>query len=108
MKIHREASLNDGLVDVMLIESKKDKINLATVIKVAFMFLRGIERYYGKKGVQHLQLSNFEVELDDDCIVNLDGEKATAGNIKVDVVKEGIQIIVPKINKLVKNIKNIE
>ena len=108
MKIHKEASLNDGLVDVMLIESKKDKINLSTVIKVAFMFLRGIEKYYGKRGVQHLQLASFDVALDNDCIVNLDGEKLTTGNIKVEVVKEGVSIIVPKINKLVKNIKNIK
>ena len=39
MPLNKKVNLCDGLVDVMLIESKKEKVNLITVIKTIFMFL---------------------------------------------------------------------
>ncbi len=108
MKINKKASLNDGLIDVMLIESKRDRVRLCTVFKSMFLFLRGIEFYINKKHIQHLQLSSLSVKADDSTVINLDGEKICSGDFKLEVVKEGIDIIVPKVHKLQKQIKNID
>lgn len=108
MPLNKKVNLCDGLVDVMLIESKKEKVNLITVIKTIFMFLRGIDRYINKKHVHHLQLPAFRVETNGDTIINLDGEKVSSGSFDVEVIQGGIEIIVPKINKLKKQIKNID
>lgn len=108
LPLNKKANLCDGLVDVMLIESKKDKVGLLTVIKTIFMFLRGIDHYINKKHVHHLQLSSFNVETDGDTVINLDGEKVNSGSFNVRVIKGGLDIIVPKINKLQKQIKNID
>ena len=66
------------------------------------LFLRGISK--GKiKGVTILKLSNFKVETCDEVVINLDGEKIGTGSFEFSVVKEGIDIIVPSITKLRKN-----
>ena len=108
MKINRRASLNDGLFDVVLVESKKERVNLGAVIKVELMFLRGIEHYIHKKGVHHFQTSAFKVENNDESIINLDGEKIDSGNFECNMLKEAVTIIVPKPEKLTKKIAKID
>ncbi len=107
MKVNRYVNLNDGLVDVMLVESKKDIVKFHTIVRTIFMFLRGINHYINKKHVHHFQLHEFKVETGDNTVINLDGEKVSAGSFNVEVIKSGVEIIVPKIHKLQKCIKNI-
>lgn len=108
MKINKRACLNDGLFDVVLVESKKDRVNIGAVIKVELMFLRGIEHYIHKKGFHHFQTSCFKVESKDNSTINLDGEKIDSGSFECNMIKEGVNIIVPKPEKLTKKIANIE
>ena len=108
MKINKRANLNDGLFDVVLVESKKERVNLGSVIKVGFIFLRGIEHYIHKKGVYHFQTSSFKVETKDNSIINLDGEKIDSGNFECQMIKEAVNIVVPKPQKLTKKIAKID
>ncbi len=107
MPINRHVDLCDGLVDVMLVESNKETVRFPTIFRTIFIFLRGIEHYINKKHIHHLQLSSFKVEVDDDVNINLDGEKLGCGCFEVNVIKGGVEIIVPKIHKLQKQIKNV-
>lgn len=102
MRINRNALLNDGFIDVVLVKSKNDIVNMGAVSRVAFVFLRGItnKKY---KGIINLKLSNFNVTTTSDTIINLDGEKIGEGSFNFNVIKEGIEIIVPSLKKLNKN-----
>ena len=103
-KINRRAMLNDGLVDIILIKSSKDKVNFSAICKVAIFFLKGIKNK-STKSVKHLQLNKFNIQTTSDTIINLDGEKIGAGSFDFEVIKGGITIIVPNIKKLIKNKK---
>ncbi len=107
MPINKYANLNDGLVDVMLVESKKEVVRFFTICRTMFMFLRGISHCINKKHIHHLHLSSFRVEIDKDININLDGERMGCGCFDVNVIKGGATLIVPKIHKLQKRIKKV-
>lgn len=106
-RINRRAALNDGLVDVVLIKSKKDKVNFGAVCKVAMFFLQGIKTHY-KKNIDVLQIDKFRIDTTEDTIINLDGEKIGEGSFNFEVIKEGINIIVPSLKKLIKHEEKID
>lgn len=97
--INKKARLNDGMVDVVLIKSKKDKVNFSAVCRVAWFFLRGI-RKKSTKHIKLLRLDKFRVITTGETIINLDGEKIGAGSFDFSVIKEGITMIVPNLNKI--------
>ncbi len=107
MPINKYVNLNDGLVDIILVESKKEIVKFPTICKTMMIFVRGIGHFINKKHIHHLQLSSFKVEIDDKVNVNLDGERLGCGTFEVNVIKSGVEIIVPKIHKLQKQIKNV-
>ena len=79
-------------------ESKKDIVNFGAIARVAFMFVKGIKKKSTKK-IKHLQLQKFNITTTDSTIINLDGEKIGQGSFDCEVIKQGVDIIVPKINK---------
>ena len=101
-RVNKNALLNDGVVDIILVNSEKEKVNFKAISRVAFMFLKGISKN-SKKKIKHLKLSKFNIEISDDAIINLDGEKIGQGSFDCEVVKEGVDIIVPQIKKLIKS-----
>lgn len=106
MRMNKHAILNDGLVDIILIDSKNDIVNLGAVERVFALFIKGIRQKL-KQNVHHFSLDKFRIETTQDTIINLDGERIGAGSFDCKVVKAGVDIIVPKINKLQKEIKEI-
>lgn len=102
IKLNKKALLNDGYIDVVLVKSENDVVKLGAIRRVALVFLKGLDRSK-IKGVTILRLNKFKVETTDEVIVNLDGEKIGAGSFNFDVIKEGIDIIVPSKKKLKKN-----
>lgn len=98
LRVNKNAILNDGIVDVILAESKKDIVNFGAIARVAFMFVKGIKKKSTKK-IKHLQLQKFNITTTDSTIINLDGEKIGQGSFDCEVIKQGVDIIVPKINK---------
>ena len=105
--INRRARLNDGLVDVVLIKSKKDKVNFTSICSVAMFFLRGL-RYKDNRSMKVLELDKFHIDTTDDTVINLDGEKIGAGSFVFEVIKQGIEIIVPSLKNLDKKIEKID
>lgn len=94
-RFNKNAKLNDGVVDVILVESNNDIVKLNTITKVALMFLKGLRKKF-KKGITHIMLDKFSINLTEDTVINLDGEKIAKGNFDFEVIKEGISIIVPQ------------
>lgn len=101
-KINKRACLNDGLIDVVLIKSKKDKVGVCSVLNVATFFLNGIKKK-NNKNIIKLKLNKFHVEIPENTTINLDGERVSNGSFDFSVIKEGISIIIPKNFKLIKN-----
>lgn len=95
-KLNKKAHLNDGLVDVVLIRTKHDKINLSSIFNVAKFFLMGLKKYKNKNIIT-LQLDKFHVQTTDDTIINLDGEKVGIGSFEFEVLNNAINIIVPSL-----------
>ena len=91
--INKKACLNDGLVDVVLIKEKKNKVSLSGVNKVLSMFLFGINRKPNNK-VLRLKLKSFDIETDDNTTINIDGEKGESGSFHFEVIKEGVKIFI--------------
>lgn len=106
-KMNKKAVLNDGIVDVLLVESKNEIVNIGAVKRVFMLFLKGLNHNY-KKGVHHFALDKFKIETTDATAINLDGERIGAGSFNCEVVKAGVEIIVPKVSKFQKEVKNID
>lgn len=92
--VNKKALLNDGKVDVLLVESQKDKVKLGALLKVVNLFLFGIRKKL-PKGILHLVLDKFKIALPDDTPINLDGELSFHGGFDCEVLQSAIQIIVP-------------
>lgn len=93
--INKRARLNDGFADVMLIRNKKDVIGGIGFWGVVNLFLFGIKQK-SNKNYKHLLLDEFDIEIDEDTVINLDGEKVCKGNFHIKMIKEGVDIIVPQ------------
>lgn len=91
--VNKKASLQDGLVDIVLVKEKKEIVSLSGIAKVLSIFLRGIGRKAGKDFIK-LKLSSFDLETSPDVVINIDGEKAFEGSFYFEVIKEGVQIII--------------
>lgn len=88
--INRSATLDDGMVDIVLIREKHKKIGCMGIYKVFSLFLKGV-RYQGIR----LKLDKFTVEAANDVDINIDGEKVFAGSFDFEVLPNDIYIIVP-------------
>lgn len=92
--INKKAKLDDGLVDVVLIKSKKETVPLSSVLSLTKVFLGGIPKNSTKQ-VQVFRVDKFSLTTMDSTIINLDGEKVSKGNFNFEVIKKGVSILVP-------------
>ena len=106
MRMNKRAILNDGIVDIILVDSKNDIVNLGAVERVLMLFVKGIRQKL-KKNIHHYSLDKFRIETADSTVINLDGERIGAGSFDCQVIKAGVDIIVPKKSKLERVIKKI-
>ncbi len=94
-KLNKDASLDDGFVDIALVKAKKQRIRFCEVLQVAKLFLFGFPKK-SSKNIQILHLNKFRVEMDAKNVINLDGESVGNGSFNFEVVKKSIKIFVPK------------
>ena len=90
--INRQADLQDGLVDIVLIKERKEKVSLSGIGKVLSLFLFGLAKR-SKKGVTRLQLSSFDIQTSESSAINIDGEYAFNGSFHFEVIKGGVNIL---------------
>ncbi len=96
-KMNKRANLQDGEMDVAIIEQTKKKNifkRIASLFTIAKLFVFG---YRAKiPHVTHLKGKAFEVELEEDIVWNVDGEKGISGSIRIEIVPKKVRILVPK------------
>ena len=91
--INKKAKLDDGLVDIVLIKSKKDKVPLSAVFRLAKVFLGGVPKK-STENIRVLKLASFTLTTTDDTIINLDGEKISKGSFEFKVLRQALPILV--------------
>ncbi len=94
--MNKHGDLQDGKMEVAIVERKK-KANFFRVIgsyfAIAGLFLFG---YRAKnKHVKRLSGNAFDVDIGDDVVWNVDGEKGISGKIHIEIVPKKVKIIVP-------------
>ena len=89
--LNKEAILDDGKVDVLLI--RKSFMNgLPKLVKLVLLGAGKAARY--DKYMKHLIVNKVSVSIDDKEIHwNLDGEKGMTGDVEVEVLKENVKMI---------------
>ena len=93
--INRKAVLDDGYVDIVMIDSpKKRGFSFISLLRAAKVFLFGI-KYKNSKHITYLKLKDFEVTIKSKAIINLDGEQGFKGSFKFNSIKKGVKILVP-------------
>ena len=96
--LNKDANLQDGKIEVAVVEQKEKKkgffAKIKAVLSVFRLFLFG---YKAKnKDLIRFEGSAFDVDVGNDVIWNFDGEKGVSGKIHVEVVPHSIKMIVPK------------
>ena len=100
-KINKRAILNDGTVDLALVECKGKNVGLGAILRVARIFAFGLPKK-SKKKTKLFRLNEFKLEMSSEHSINLDGEKTGQGSFEFKVEKAGIEILVPNIEKITK------
>lgn len=95
-KLNKNAELNDGQVEVILVHCKPNKVTFGNILHAMKLVLFGVEKYKNSKKITYLKLSKFKLEMQSNTIINLDGEKSGAGNFDFEVLQGSLNIIVPK------------
>lgn len=99
-KINRKASLDDGVVELLLFHSHEKSIWLAEFLRTVRFFFFGVNSVKNSKKVTYRQCSKFKMQLKDGTTINLDGEKSGHGSFNFSVINKGLSIIVPKNKKI--------
>ncbi len=100
-KIDNVADCKDGYVNLIIFNEKNPKsVSLKTLFTIAKLFLRGVTHLKKVKNCSVIKLDKFRVELDENTAVNIDGEIGHKGSFDFEVIKQHVELIVPKNNKL--------
>lgn len=92
---NRYGHLNDGLFDVVLVN---DGYGYGRFNIIRY-FLRGIFGFRKKRSAVFVRSNNIEIEIKDDLVWDLDGERGPSGNIKIECLEKYLKIFVPKRKK---------
>lgn len=95
-KVNKNANLNDGFVDIILVkEPKKKGLSFRSLLTIAKLFLFGLDFNKKNKFITYLKLKEFEVNINSKTKINMDGEKASKGSFKFKAIEKGVKIFVP-------------
>ncbi len=101
--MNKKADLQDGEIEVALVERKK-KANFFRVVgsyvSIGRLFFFG---YRSKiRHVAHLKGREFDVDIGEDVVWNVDGEKGISGKIHIEVIPQKVRVLVPNRKKKAK------
>lgn len=94
-KVNNKAVLDDGFVDVVMIDSPKKKgFSFLGLLRVFKLFIFGLNYMKNKKNVTYLKLKDFEVFVKSKAKINLDGEQGFKGSFSFKAIDKGVSIYV--------------
>lgn len=92
------AKLNDGVFDVLILNSK----NIGILTEVIRGVTKGLTTDINKNGLLHFEASKLRVSSEKKIRWNVDGERGTSGNVEIECLKEHVEIYLPFDTKAVK------
>ena len=104
--LNRPAALDDGEVEVILVQSHKNKIKLSDVLRCVGLFMFGVRAYKRSKHVTYIKTNAFNLKTNSGLIINLDGEKCGEGSFEFSVLQGGVKLIIPQ--KSYKRLKKLK
>ena len=96
--LNREFSFNDGYIDLLLVKEDKKIVSIPCLFTIARIFLFGLRGWIAKR-TTHLKVNSFTLTTTDNNVINIDGEGVGSGKFEFQVIKNGMQIILPKKKK---------
>ena len=96
-KMNKQASLQDGEIEVAIIHPKQKKSfwrKLVSLISLVWLFCGGYKQK--NENLVRLHGSHFDVDVSNEVVWTIDGEKGCRGKIHVEVLPRKIEVIVPK------------
>ncbi len=97
-KVNGKANLSDGYVDIVLVEATKKKVTIKPLMKIAKLFMLGINNLNKFDHCKLMHLNKFRVILADDITTNIDGEKGENGSFEFEVLPKHVEIYVKSKN----------
>ncbi len=94
-RIDKRASLQDGQIEVAIVEHKKKGgifKTLGSYFTVFGLFLLGYRANI--RHITHVMGNAFDIELAPDIVWNIDGEKGSAGKVRIEVVRKKVPFFV--------------
>lgn len=98
-KLNKNAKLNDGVVELVFFHSHENHVKLSEIMRCMGAFAFGLDRYKNSKKVTYRQLSNFTLNIEENTIINMDGEKSGEGSFNFKVLEKAVKILVPRKGK---------
>lgn len=89
-RIASEAQINDGLMDLILIENT----HLIDVASLFFSILQG--NHVNHNNITYMQVKEFKIMCNENIGIDIDGEMGGRLPLSFNVIKEAIPMIVPK------------
>lgn len=107
-KINKKADCTDGNVNLILFrEHKKKGVSLRSLFNIFKSFIFGIKTLKNSRNCIILELNKFSIELEENTIINIDGEQGFKGSFNFKVLPRHIDIFVKSNYKTeFKHIKN--
>ena len=96
-KFNKEADISDGLIDIVMVDSAiyHSKVNsFLSSLRIIGMFLRGITKRRIMRHVTHLISTGVKIEIPDNCVWGIDGEKGESGSQTVEMLHHHLKVII--------------
>lgn len=99
MNLAYYADITDGLFDVLIVKGR----NIVDTIGTVFHFASGFETSY-PRGVLYFKAKTLTISGENDTTLDIDGEQGPNLPVKINCIKGGIKVIVPKYDPSQRNI----
>lgn len=90
-KFNKKVNLNDGEMEFLSINQKKEKLSFGSLLRVVKLFLFGVSSIKKSKHATYFKFKDIKVNFDKKQTINIDGENGGEGNIDLKVLKEKVK-----------------
>lgn len=96
-RFNKEADISDGLIDFVMVDSSihNEKVNsVFSSFRIFNLFLRGIKKKREIKHVTHFIATGARIELPDNVVWCIDGEKGDSGSKTIEMLHHHVKVII--------------
>ena len=90
-KFNKNVDINDGEMEFLSINQKKDKFGFKSLMLIAKLFLFGINSVKKNKNVTYFKFKKLQVNFEKKRTINIDGENGGEGDINIEVLPNKVK-----------------